>query len=84
MSDSTDTSNCSVIFVSEQKKVTVDVHPIPPNGNNFVPNTQENNMQDLGQGQSTTTTEDDISVIPETGKYKFFLQIFKTIQFSKY
>ena len=76
MSDSTDTSNCSVIFVVEQKKVTVDVHPIPPNVNSFVPDTQQNQGQDQGQGQgqssTTTTTEDDISVIPETGKYNLF------------
>ena len=51
MSDTTDTSNGSVIFVSEEKTVHVEVHPTPPNVNNFVPDTQPTQ----GQGQNSTT-----------------------------
>ena len=34
MSDSSDTSNSSVIFVAEQKTVQVEVHPFPPTPDN--------------------------------------------------
>ena len=61
MSQSTD-SNESIVFVGEQYKVTVDVHPpkSPPNPANNVPETQVS-----GGGQPQTTAEDHI-VIPET------------------
>ena len=61
MSQSTD-SNESIVFVGEQYKVSVDVHPpkSPPNPGNNVPETQVS-----GGGQPQTTAEDHI-VIPET------------------
>ena len=61
MSQSTD-SNESVVFVAEQYKVTVDVHPptSPPNPASNVPETQ------VSGGGPPETTAEDVSVIPET------------------
>ena len=66
MSDSSDTS--SIIFVAEQKNVQVDVHPLPPTpenqnstSSNFVPDTQ-------GEVNNSSTSENAVSIIPETGK----------------
>ena len=61
MPQSTD-SNESIVFVAEQYKVTVDVHPpkSPQNPGNNVPETQVS-----GGGQPQTLAE-DVIVIPET------------------
>ena len=66
MSDSSDTS--SIIFVAEQKNVQVDVQPPPPTpenqnstSSNFVPDTQ-------GEVNNSSTSENAVSIIPETGK----------------
>ena len=69
MPDSSDTSNCSVIFFAEQKTVQVEVHPHPPtptpdniiqeqnsNSSNFVPDTQ-------GEVNNSSTSENQLFVI---------------------
>ena len=72
MSETSDTSNSSVIFVAEQKSVHVEVHPPPPspnntseagttNGDNLVPDTK-------GDTNNSSKSTNDIFEIPETGK----------------
>ena len=73
MSESSDTdANGSVIFVTEQHTVRVDVHPVPnpPNPANIVPETQE-----ISASNSTSNNPEedfiDVDTIPE--KHQTFL-----------
>ena len=83
MSDTTDSSNGSVIFVAEQKNIHVEVHPTPQSNQNssetntnpsFVPQTQPTHIQ-----TSTGNSSDpEVLVVPETGKYSFtFIKLYK-------
>ena len=78
MSDTTDTSNSSVIFVAEQKTIHVEVHPTPQTHQNssetntnqsFVPETQPTNRPNSTPNSSSS----EVFVVPETGKYKLTL-----------
>ena len=76
MSDTTDSSNGSVIFISEQKTINVEVHPTPQTNENsseantngsFVPETQDTH----GPNSTANSSHSEVFVIPETGKYSF-------------
>ena len=83
MSDTTDSSNGSVIFVAEQKTIHVEVHPTPQSNQNsskantnpsFVPETQPTHRP-----TSTGNSSDpEVLVVPETGMYSFtFIKLYK-------
>ena len=76
MSDTTDSTNGSVIFVAEQKTIHVEVHPTPQTNQNssetntnpsFVPETQPTH----GPNSTANSSDSEVFVLPETGKYSF-------------
>ena len=83
MSDTTDSSNGSVIFVAEQKNIHVEVHPTPQSNqyssetktnSSFVPQTQPTEIQT----SIANSSHPEVLVIPETGKYSFtFIKLYK-------
>ena len=83
MSDTTDSSNGSVIFVAEQKNIHVEVHPTPQTNQNcsetntnssFVPQTQPTHIQT----SIANSTDPEVLVVPETGKYSFtFIKLYR-------
>ena len=69
MSDTSDTSNSSVVFVAEQKRIHVEVQPQPPtpapSNTSAEETTSANSVPDT---QGVQNSQNDIFVIPETGK----------------
>ena len=63
-----DTSNSSVVFISEQKRIHVEVLPQPPThpptNTSAEETTSGNSVPDT---QGVENSKNDISVIPETG-----------------